>query len=180
MHWRILGNAAQAEPSFCHRALAFIWLNRREYDTAEYHYQVALDLNPNDADVRMGVGYLHAVRGRPEEAMALMQSAMRLNPLHPFWYDFQLGVAQYSARRYEEAAQTFKRVPNRGVWAHSRLAACYAQLGRLADARAQAAEVLRLKPGFSTADFLLRDVLLEKPDDREHLRDALLAAGLPP
>jgi adenylate cyclase len=63
------------EESRCHRALAFIWLNRREYDTAEYHYQVALDLNPNDADVRMGVGYLHAVRGRPEEAMALMQSA---------------------------------------------------------------------------------------------------------
>jgi adenylate cyclase len=175
-------HAVELDPqeSRCHRALAFIWLNRRDYDTSEHHYLAALELNPNDADVRMGFGHLHAIRGRPEEAMAFMQSALRLNPLYPAWYDFQLGIAFYSAGRYEEAAQTFKRVPTRGYWARSRLAACYAQLGRLAEAQAQAAEVLRLKPDFSTADFLLRDVLLEKPDDREHLRDALLAAGLPP
>jgi adenylate cyclase len=169
-----------SEESRCHRVLAFIWLNRREYDTSEHHYRAALELNPNDADVRMGFGHLHAVRGKPEEAMAFMQSALRLNPLHPSWYDFQLGIAFYSAGRYEEAAQTFKRVPTRRYWASARLAACYVQLGRLAEAQTQAAEVLQLKPDFSIADFLRRDVLLERPDDREHLREALLSAGLPP
>ncbi|MEX0852507.1 MAG: adenylate/guanylate cyclase domain-containing protein [Bauldia sp.] len=167
------------EESRCHRVLAFVWLHRREYDTAEHRYHAALELNPNDADTRMGVGYLFALRGRPEEAMASMQLGMRLNPFHPSWYDFQLAVALYSAQRYEEAAQVFKRLPSRTYWSRTRLAACYVQLGRLADAQAQAAEVLRLKPDFSTAEFLRRDVLLEKAEDREHLREALINAGLP-
>jgi len=80
----------------CHRVLGLIWLYRRDYDTAEYHYRLALDLNPNDADRRMGMGNLLALRGRPEEALTLMEAALRLNPLPPTWYNPQLGVTLYS------------------------------------------------------------------------------------
>ena len=58
----------------------------------------------------------------------------------------QLGVALYSLRRYAEAAQAFKRVPDPGYWSRARLAACYAQLGTDREAEAQAAAVLQHAP----------------------------------
>jgi adenylate cyclase len=174
-------HALELDPqeSRCHRVLALIWLYRRDYDLAEYHYRKALDLNPNDADRRMDFGELLALRGRAEEALRFIESAMRLNPFHPTWYSFQLGITLYSLQRYEEAAQAFKRMPSPGYWTHARLAACYAQLGRMAEAHAAAAEALRKRPGFSTAEFLHRDILLERAEDRSDLSEALIKAGLP-
>jgi len=108
-----------------------------------------------------------------------MVAARRLNPLHPLWYNFSLGIALYSLTRYEEAAQAFKRIPNPGPWARARLAACLAQLGQTADARAQATAVLHICPDFSIEQFMDRDVLLERSKDRDLLREGLKRAGLP-
>jgi tetratricopeptide (TPR) repeat protein len=125
-------------------------------------------------------GRLLAMRGHSEEALGWVETAVRLNPFHPPWYNAHLGIALYSLRRYAEAAQALKRIPSPGPWSLARLAACYAQLERVAEAEAAAAQVLHLRPGFSTADFVRRDTLLERDSDREHLRDGLLKAGLPP
>lgn len=165
--------------SGCHRALGLIWMYRRDYERAEYHTRRAHELNPNDADRRMSLGNLLAMRGKPEEGLDWMQSALRLNPLHPTWYNPQLGMALYSLRRYGEAAQAFRHITNPGYWSRARLAACCAQLGDIAAAEAQREAILRQRPDFSTADFLRADILLERADDREHLREGLLKAGLP-
>ena len=109
-----------------------------------------------------------------------MESAIRLNPLHPSWYNASLGVALYSLKRYAEAEQAFKRLPTAGYWSRTRRAACYAQLGRTREAEAQVTEVLQQKPDFSIAEFFRRDVLLEREEDRELLREGLIKAGLPP
>jgi adenylate cyclase len=167
------------QESRCHRLLGMICLYRRDYDAAERHLDRALDLNPNDADGKSQFGYLLALRGKPEDGLEWMAIARRLNPLHPTWYDFSLGIALYSLRRYDEAAQTFKRLPNPGVWARARLAACLAQLGRSADAQAEVTAILSIRPEFSIKQFMERDVLLERIDDREHLWEGLRRAGLP-
>jgi adenylate cyclase len=39
--------------------------------------------------------------------------------------------------------------------------------------------VLHVRPDFSVSTFLARDVLLERAEDREHLRDGLIKAGFP-
>jgi tetratricopeptide (TPR) repeat protein len=161
-----------------HRALANIWLYRRDYDAAEHHFRRALELNPNDADHMMGVGYILALRGRPEEALDWMEGAMRLNPFYHSWYNGQRGIALYSLRRYAEAAKDFSKFPP-GYWSGARLAACHGQLGQTAEALKTAAMVLRLKPDFSIREFLRTDVLLERAEDREHLREGLINAGLP-
>jgi adenylate cyclase len=164
----------------CHRILAHIWLMRRDYNTAEHHLRRALDLNPNDADARVSIGNLLALRGRPEEALACIEAAMRLNPIYPTWYNLFLAIAFYSLRRYEEAARALHRVSaDPRYWSRARLAACYAQLGRTREAEAQVAALLRQKPDFSIEDFFRRDVLLEREEDREHLREGLIKAGLP-
>ena len=51
---------------------------------------------------------------------------------------------------------------------------------RTAEAEAQVAAILRQRPDFSIAEFLRRDILLEREEDREHLREGLIKAGLPP
>ena len=165
--------------SRCHRILSSICLLRREYDLAEQHLRRAFDLNPNDADAIIMKGRLLAFRGRPEEALVWLEAAVRLNPLHPPWYTAHFGIALYSLRRFAEAAQALKQMPLPNSWASARLAACYAQLERTAEAQAAVAEVLRLKPDFSTAEYMRKSVLLEQTEDRELLRDGLIKAGLP-
>jgi TolB-like protein/Tfp pilus assembly protein PilF len=174
-------HALELDPqeSRCHRILSHIWIMRRDFSTAEHHLRRAVDLNPNDADAKVSMGNLLALRGRPEEALIWIDAAMRLNPLYPTWYNVFLGIALYSLRRYEEAAQALHRLSNRGYWSRARLAACYGQLGRTKDAEAEVIAILQQKPDFTIDDFLHRDVLLERTEDRELLRDGLIKAGLP-
>jgi adenylate cyclase len=177
----IASHALELDPheSRCHRAVAQNWLYRRDFDLAEFHFRKALELNPNEADRIIGVGYLLALRGHAEEALGYIEAAVRLNPFHHSWYNSQRAVALYSLRRFVEAEREFKKAPRRGYWSRARLAACYGQLGQTAEAKIQSAEVLRLKPEFSTAEFLRTDVLLERAEDRELLREGLIKAGLP-
>ena len=58
------------------------------------------------------------------------------------------------------------------------LAATYAQLGQLDNARAQAAEVLRIEP-FYTINGSPPISVLKRPEDIEHIADGLRKAGLP-
>jgi tetratricopeptide (TPR) repeat protein len=173
--------AVELDPqeSRCHRILAQICLLRREYDMADQHIRQAFDLNPNDADAMMHKGQLLALRGRLEEALDCLEAAVRLNPLHPPWYNAPLGIALYSLRRFAEAAQALKRIPDQGTWARARLAACYAQLERSTEAQQTVADVLQLQPDFSTAEYMRKSVLLERREDRELLREGLLKAGFP-
>ena len=108
-----------------------------------------------------------------------MQEGIRLNPFMPSWYSVILGVTYYSLGNYVEAVQAFRRIPTPGYWVRARLAATYGKLGSSAAAEAEVAKILEEKPGFTIRDFFLQDVLLERVEDREHLRDGLVKAGLP-
>jgi tetratricopeptide (TPR) repeat protein len=118
-------------------------------------------------------------RVRPEEALTCLEAANRLNPLRSRWYRPFSGIALFSLRRFEEAAHALKQTPLPTSWSHARLAACYAQLERTEEAQAAVAEVLRLQPDFSTAEYMRKSVLLERAEDRELLLEGLLKAGLP-
>jgi adenylate cyclase len=65
-------------------------------------------------------------------------------------------------------------VNGEGPW----LASAYAQSGQFEEARAQAAEVLRINPGF-TIESWKRLAVYKDPKDAEHLINGLRKAGLP-
>jgi adenylate cyclase len=92
-----------------------------------------------------------------------------------------MGLANYLLKRYGDAVywwrESISRQP-RQQWPYVLLAATYAQLGQLAEARAAAAEVLRINPGF-TIESSKRILVFKNPKDAEHLIDGLRKAGLP-
>jgi adenylate cyclase len=162
-----------------HRILAAWNLVQRNYDKAMFHQERALSLNPNNDLIVVQQGELLTWLGRPEEGIDWIKRAMQLNPYHPERYWNHLGRAYYVARRYPEAAQAFARISAPDHTHHAFLAAAFAQMGDATAAAAHAQQVTRRAPDFSAQAYL--DTLhYQRPSDREHHRDGLLKAGLPP
>jgi len=90
--------------------------------------------------------------GRPEEALRMVEQALRRPPFEADLHLNSVGTAYYLAGKSEEAAASLKQYlthhPN-VLGTHLTLAAVYSELGKETEARAEAAEVLRLNPNFS-------------------------------
>jgi TolB-like protein/class 3 adenylate cyclase/Flp pilus assembly protein TadD len=165
-----------------------LFLLRRD-DEAEIHFKRALALNPNDADVTAVFANILVYWGRWREALTWIDSAKRLNPLAPNLYHWYHALTLYSGREYEQAVKVLKQMRSPDRWSHCLLAACYAQTGRLDEARSELevfitererelkerGETLprnRLELALSRAD------RYRNPSDREHFLDGLRKAGL--
>jgi adenylate cyclase len=162
-----------------HRILAAVSLASDKHDKALYHQDRALALNPNDDLIVVQQGELLTWLGEPEQGIAWIQKAMRLNPYHPERFWNHLGRAYFVARRYGEAAEAFARITAPDHLHHAFLAACYAQMGDEQRAHTHIEEVLRRQPGFSVEAYL-QTLHYKQSSDLEHHREALLKAGLPP
>jgi len=162
-----------------HRILAAINLIRRNHPQALSHQERALNLNPNDDLVVVQQGELLTWMGRAEEGIEWVRRAMRLNPYHPERFWSHLGRAYLTARRYAEAIEAYGRLSRPDATQLAFLAACRARVGDAEGARRDAAAALAAAPGFSVARHLAT-LHYRDEADREHLREALLAAGLPP
>lgn len=161
-----------------HRILAALKLNFHEYDKAIYHQERALNLNPNSDIIVVQQGELLTWLGRPTEGIDWIHRAMRLNPYHPQRFWSHLGRAQYTARLYADAIQSFSKLAAPDHAHHAFLAASLAQLGNRTAAGAHVQEVLQREPTFSAETFL-GSLHYRQHSDKEHLRDGLVKAGLP-
>jgi adenylate cyclase len=162
--------------SRCHIFLGQVHRFRNEYDLAISHLERGLALNPNDATGMIHLASVLNVCGRAEESVEILQRAIKLDPyLHFYWGT--LATCLYALRRYEEALAAHRKLGrDKSPWQLAKEAACLAQLGRLEEAHALAAEVLRRKPSFSVRAEMPH---YKHPADAENLRQGLLTAGLP-
>ena len=123
-----------------HQLLGRVYVWQKQYEQAIVEAKRALTLDPNDADAYWNLGNILTFAGRPEDSIGVIEQGIRLNPRYPPNDLLQLGNAYRAAGRYEEAIVPLKKVltlnPNFGT-AHMTLAACYAELGQLEEARAQ-------------------------------------------
>ena len=69
-----------------HWTLGLVYLYLRDFDLAIAGYERALELNSNDADFLAEMAVALTYMGRPEQAIAQLKKAMRMNPRHPSWY----------------------------------------------------------------------------------------------
>jgi adenylate cyclase len=160
-----------------HLALGQVCLSKGLYDEALEALETAIALNPNDADGYAFLARALSFAGRPDEAIELMGKAQQRNPAAPRWYAWNLGIAYYLARRYDDAVAALRKGRPLGAMSYRWLAAAYGQLGRELDAKAAAAEYLKLTPDFSLASHL--EVLpFQHAADRDHYAEGLRKAGL--
>jgi TolB-like protein/predicted Zn-dependent protease len=143
--------ALDGNDSLCQWALGWVYVARRSFDLAAHHTSLATRLNPNDAESIAHRGLLELYTGRPQQALQSMDLARRLNPTPPNYYWVADGLALYHLRRYTDAAKAFERATAWRPYVYRYLAACYAQLGHLAEARELVAKSLKLQPGFTLA-----------------------------
>jgi adenylate cyclase len=166
-----------------HGLLGSLYTQKREYEKGIAEGERAVALNPGGATVLVSYAQSLSFSGRSEEAIPLFQKAIRLNPnaVGSYYNYYQnLGNAFVMTGRYEEAVSAYKksiqRTPN-FLWSHMMLTATYSMMGREEEARAEAAEVLRINPKFSV-DFFAKTSLIKEQSVRDKVFNALRKAGL--
>jgi TolB-like protein len=164
---------------FCHAMLARAYLYRNSHDLAEFHYLKALAINPNHSTLNAGLGIFYGFRGDPARALSYFREALALNPHNtPTWYWRNRAVVHFIAHEYEQAIEGFRRSPIQPDWVEAFLAASYAHLGRMEEARQHAAASLRLTPNLTIAAFLKKEPHRHR-EDAEHVAEGLRKAGIP-
>jgi len=166
-----------------HGFLGFLYTQKREYEKGIAQGERAVALNPGDSTVLVYYAISLNFAGRSEEAITLLQKAIRLNPVGSFYNylcNLHLGNALMFTGRYEEAVSAYKKAiqcaPN-NMWPHIMLTATYSEMGREKEAQAEAAEVLRINPKFSL-DFWGKTALVKEQSVRDKVFNALRKAGL--
>jgi adenylate cyclase len=161
--------------------LGLLHLLKREYEQAIAHCEKAVALDPNGADRMAVLAVVLTYAGQPREAATLLERAMRLNPRYPGWYLVTLGRAYRLSGRLDDAIEPLERAKQRiprNDHARAVLIVTYLEVGREAEARAEAAAMLKLKPKFSTRKFA-NVIPYKDPVQTKRVLDALRKAGLP-
>jgi TolB-like protein len=166
--------AARLDPddSSSLRLLGMAHMFHRRYEDARFHFERALSINPNDrmAVINWAV-YLDFI-GEPSESLAWSRKAAQLDK--HYLYSETLGIALYSLERYEEALIEFRGLDEHYLGRHEFLAATYAQLDRLDEARVEAAACSsRVRAIRATWETYKHQV------DRDRWLDAMRKAGIP-
>ncbi len=162
----------------CVRILCEFAIEENRLDEAQIYNDKALRLNPNDPRLVAQRGELLTWLGQPEDGLEWVEKAMQLDPYDADAWVHLLGRALFGARRYEEAIGAFKRVPRPQYGHYAYLAACYGQLDRNEEAKAEAAQVLVMKPDLTAKSFA-EALFYKNQADRDHIFEGLRKAGLP-
>ena len=135
-----------------HLLLGWIHIGRKQHEHAIAEAERVVTLDPNSADGYAMFGQFLSFVGRPEEALGMIQKAMRLNPRYPVLYEFYLGYAYWLTRRYEEALKAHKRALVRNPDyqpSQVNLAVLYSELGRETEAQVTVTSLIEKDPNFS-------------------------------
>jgi adenylate cyclase len=172
--------AVQLDPNLplAHASLGCALMFKHEHYASIAAFERAVSLNPNYVCWQFGGALVLA--GNSRRAIDVLETYMRLDPFHaPVGL---LGLAHYMLKQYAQAERVLRDCVSRAPRlrpVHTWLAATYAQMGRREEARAEAAEVLRIQPNFTIAGTARRIAVFKSARDNKHFVEGLRKAGLP-
>ena len=174
--------AVEFDPNLpeAHASLGFALALRHEPDASIVALETAVALNPNYVDWRFG--YVLVLAGQSRRAVNVVDAYVRLDPLNAPYASGFLGFAHYMLKEYPQALAALRDCAS---WApnfrsgRAWLAATHAQLGQMEEARAEAAEVIRILPEYTIGGTARRLAVFKFAKDAEHFADGLRKAGLP-
>jgi adenylate cyclase len=147
-----------------HASLGTVYLWQKQYEQAIAEMERAIALDPNLAGGYALLAETLSRAGKSEDALRMVEQALHRKPYVADWHLNAIGTAYDQAGRAEEAVGPLKQFLSHYpdiLSAHLTLAAVYSELGKEAEARAEATEVLRINPKFS----------LEVHKEREPIKD---------
>jgi adenylate cyclase len=174
--------AVQLDPNLptARAQIGWVLARKGQHDAALEEVERASALNVNFIDLRFAMVFVFA--GEPVKAIETIKKIIKLDPFYAATLPGWLGFAYYMCKEYAEAVphlrECVSRAPNyRG--GHFWLAATYARLGQLEEARVEAAHALRIDPDYTISGARRRTGLFKHFEDAEHLLEGLRMAGLP-
>ncbi|MBI4765824.1 MAG: tetratricopeptide repeat protein [Deltaproteobacteria bacterium] len=139
-----------------HALLSHFYVYIGNHDKAIAEGERAVAIVPNGATALHALGQSLLWAGQLNEAILIFQKSIRLNPHVMGPTRTLLGFAYLLNGQFEEAVTALKQAlvssPN-FIYTHINLASAYMALGKEKEARAEAAEVLRLNAKFSLDTF---------------------------
>ena len=163
-----------------HAAMAYVHLQENNLDGAVARAQRVLELNPNDTNGMSDLAEFLGYAGRFDEAEELLLRAMRLDPLHPDWFKWNLAWVQWLKGNCKDALQTMNAMSEIPPMAYRVLACIHICLGQQNEAREAVRRLVELDPEYSIKK--VRDNYLGKfrnDADLERVLNNLREAGLP-
>jgi TolB-like protein/Tfp pilus assembly protein PilF len=157
--------------------LGFAYLYKQRHDESMAEYMRATALNPNDANIIAEYADSLVYASQPEKSVEVMERAMRLNPYYPDWYLWYLADAYSAMGESAKVIATVQRMQNPDE-GRRMLAASFAELGMLDEARTEAEKVMRLHPEFSISRWRHRPPYRDKAILERYI-EGLRKAGLP-
>ncbi len=158
-------------------AFAFGYFSSQDIDAAKALIDRSVALSPSRAHSWLVSGWLRLWAGEPEVAIGHLNTSLRLNPrgLRPM-HMLGIGAAHFLSRRFDEAVPilhaSIQELPNFGQ-TYRFLAATYAHLGRLAEARDAIIRLRAVSPVLMACDVSQ----WRNPEHRELLLSGLRLAG---
>ena len=162
------------------QALAYL---AREYDAALVAMERSLALSPSSAAAHAYCGWVHVYRGEGAQALDRFRDALRLSPYDDMALLFHSGIARayLVEKKYEEAVAAARRpLQGNAHWAGTWriLAASYAHLGQLDEARDAVQRLLQIDPDLTVTK--AKELMGMRDNvDAAHLIEGLRLAGLP-
>ena len=159
-------------------------------DNAIQEYRRALELNPNNAEAHLRLGFLmYNAKQMHDEGMAHYYKALQANPSDPRIHH-DLGMALLHQRQFDQAikhlSEALQRMPNgldkqyNPVGMHYNLALALSYAGRPKEAITHFSEVLRLDPNNAPVHYRLAMMLADQRDLDESLKHYAAAVQLKP
>jgi tetratricopeptide (TPR) repeat protein len=161
-----------------HRVMGSAQMLFRDFEAAEYHHRRAMELNPSDAYIKARSAAFYTFKGEPTQALELIEAAVVQDPFLPGWCLEERGVALFALRRFEEALSALGAMPFQSFRSRCYEAACRVSMDDQAGARKAVLKVLQIHPTLTALEFCHKETYQDR-EQISHLRDLLLAAGLP-
>jgi adenylate cyclase len=175
--------AVTLAPSYAngHEMLSMVHSFSLNPEKAISEAEKAIALSPSSAYAYHCMGAALMVAERFRDAIQMFQKSLRLSPIpHTTGVLAMLAQSYRFIGDYEEAIAVYQRMlalyPD-NIFGHAMMACTYATLDRKAEARAEAAEVLKIEPHFSSEHFVEGFLVRNQKLRNETLND-LRKAGL--
>jgi len=164
-------------------ALGSSYMGKRDYENAVKEAQKAINLAPGAAFPYHSLANVLLFSGKSHESIDYFNKAIRIDPFPSPNRYFELGFAYFLTGDYEKAVSVSKKAcalaPD-SEGCHRTLAAAYGMMGKQTEARAEAAELIRIAPEWSIEGWKQRQAYVyNKQADVNHIAEGLRRAGLP-